>query len=290
MGIKEEIRHSFKEGSTLTKLIYINLGAFVFIGLTITILTLFKVNTSWANYLMLPASIGAFIHTPWTIITYMFLHTGFIHIIFNILMLYWFGKIFLQFFSQRDLVGLYLLGGITGGILYIVSFNVFPFFADAVQGSHLLGASAAVMAIIVAVAVNSPNYLIRLLFLGEVKLKWIAIAAVLISLLNMTSINAGGEIAHLGGAIAGYLFAVSHKKGKNITLWINQLLDKSVNLFRRKPKLKVTHQRPVTDEEYNLRKKKENDNIDRILDKIKKGGYESLTKEEKQDLFKASRK
>jgi membrane associated rhomboid family serine protease len=290
MGIKEEIKYSFKEGSTLTKLIYVNLGVFVLIGLTIAILTLFRINTSWVNYLMLPASFDTFIRTPWTIITYMFLHTGFIHIIFNILMLYWFGKIFLQFFSQRDLVGLYLIGGVGGGILYIVSYNIFPFFAESIGHSYLLGASASVMAIIVAVAATSPNYPIRLLFFGEIRLKWIALVAVLVSLLNITSTNAGGEIAHLGGAIVGYLFSVSYKKGTNITTWLNRLLDKLVNLFKKKSKLKITHQRPMTDEDYNLQKKRENDNIDRILEKIKKGGYESLTKEEKQDLFKASRK
>ncbi|MDR1729359.1 MAG: rhomboid family intramembrane serine protease [Prevotellaceae bacterium] len=290
MSIKDEIQHSFKEGTTLTKLIYINLGVFLVIGLAATILELFKINPEWTNVVMLPADLTTLLHTPWTIISYMFAHTGFIHLLFNILMLYWFGKLFLSFFSQKDLVGLYLIGGISGGIFYILSYHIFPLFADKIHGSYLLGASASVLSIIVAVAVTAPDYPVRLLFFGEVRLKWIAIIGVILSLLNVSSSNAGGEIAHLGGAVAGYLFAASYKKGSNITAWINRILDKFFDLFKRKPKLKITHQRPANDHEYNLRKKQENDNIDRILEKIKRGGYESLSKEEKQDLFRASQK
>ena len=290
MSIKEDIHNSFKEGTTLTKLIYINLGVFLVIGLAAGILQLFNISSEWTHFLMLPADPGMLLHTPWTIVTYMFSHTGFIHILFNVLMLYWFGKLFLEFFSQRDLVGLYLIGGISGGIFYILAYHVFPLFAGKIAGSYLLGASASVLGIIVAVAVTAPNHPIRLLFIGEIHLKWLAVAGVVISLLNVSSSNAGGEIAHLGGAFAGYIFAVRYKKGNNITTWINRILDKLTDLFRKKPKLRVTHQRPITDQEYNLKKKQENDSIDRILEKIKKGGYESLSKEEKQALFRASQK
>ncbi len=290
MGIKEDIHNSFKEGTTLTKLIYINLGVFLVIGLAASILELFKINPDWTNFFMLPADLTRLLHTPWTIVSYMFAHTGFIHLLFNVLMLYWFGRLFLSFFSQKDLVGLYLIGGVFGGVFYILAYHTFPLFADKIHGSYLLGASASVLSIIVAVAVTAPDYPIRLLFFGEVRLKWIAIIGVLLSLLNVSSSNAGGEIAHLGGAVAGYIFAANYKKGNNITAWINRMLDKLVDLFKRKPKLKVTHQRPMNDQEYNLRKKQENDNIDRILEKIKRGGYESLSKEEKQDLFRASQR
>ena len=290
MGIKEEIRKSFKEGTTLTKLIYINLGLFIIVGLTAAIMQLFNIDSEWTKLLMLPAGIKTLSHTPWTIISYMFFHKGFIHLLFNVLMLYWFGKIFIEFFSQKDLVGLYIIGGITGGIFYILAYHTFPFFAEKIVGSYLLGASASVLAVIVAVAVTAPDYPVRLVLIGEIRLKWIAVAGVVISLLNVASSNAGGEIAHLGGAFAGYIFAIKYKKGSNITAWINILLDKSIDLFRKKPTLRVTHQRPVTDQEYNLKKKQENDNIDRILDKIKKGGYESLSKEEKQELFRVSQK
>ena len=290
MGIKEEIRDSFREGTTLTKLIYINLGVFVAVSLIVVVLTLFNVSSDWTRLLMLPASPGMLLQTPWTIISYMFFHEGFIHILFNILMLYWFGKIFLQFFSQKDLVGLYLISGIAGGILYMLAYNMFPLFSDKIAGSYLLGASASVLGILVAVAVTAPNNSIRLVLIGEIRLKWIAVAGIIISLLNVASSNAGGEIAHLGGALAGYIFAAQHRKGNNITIRLNRLLDAFVNFFKRKSTLKITHQRPISDREYNFRKKQENDNIDRILEKIKIGGYESLSKEEKQTLFRFSQK
>ena len=295
MDIKEEIHNSFKEGTTLTKLIYINLGVFLVVGLIASILTLFKVDPGWTRLLMLPADFQALLNTPWTIISYMFSHTGFIHLLFNVLMLFWFGKFFMELFSQRDLVGLYLIAGVAGGIFYLLAYHTFPFFEEKIAGSYLLGASASVLGIIVAVAVTAPNYPVRFLplrflFMGEIRLKWIAVGGVIISLLNVASSNAGGEIAHLGGAFAGYVFAVTYKKGINITTWVNTLLDVLVDLFRKKPELKVTHRRPMTDQEYNLKKKQENDNIDRILEKIKKGGYESLSKEEKQELFRVSQK
>jgi membrane associated rhomboid family serine protease len=290
MGIKEEIRDSFKEGTTLTKLIYINLGVFLVVGLFASILTLFNIDSGWTHFLMLPADLQTLWYTPWTIISYMFSHTGFIHLLFNVLMLYWFGKIFMGFFSQKDLVGLYLIAGIAGGIFYLLAYHTFPFFEEKITGSYLLGASASVLGIIVAVAVTAPNYSIRLILIGEIRLKWIALAGVVISLLNVASSNAGGEIAHLGGAFAGYIFAVRYQKGSNITAWLNRFLDNLVDLFRKKPELKVTHRRSMTDQEYNLKKKQENDNIDRILDKIKKGGYESLSKEEKQELVRVSQK
>ena len=290
MGIKEEIGKSFREGTTLTKLIYINLGVFVLIGLTSSILGLFNVPTEWTHLLMLPAGFEAWLQTPWTIITYMFFHTGFIHILFNVLMLFWFGRIFLQFFSQKDLVGLYIMGGIAGGALYMISYYIFPVFSGQLGNSFLLGASASIMAIMIGMAVTAPNYSVQLVFIGKIPLKWIAVVSVILSLLNVASVNAGGEISHLGGAFAGYVFAAQHRKGHNITSGLNRFLDAIVNLFKRKPKLKVTHQRPLSDKEYNFRKKQENDAIDRILEKIKKGGYESLSKEEKQTLFQFSQK
>ncbi len=291
MGIKDEIQHSFKEGTTLTKLIYINLGIFLLVGLPAAILGLFNISPDWTDYLKLPSNLVVLLHTPWTFISYMFFHLDPIHLLVNVLMLYWFGRIFLLFFSQKDLVGMYLVGGILGGVFFILASHTLPLFTNGIVRDYvLLGASASVQSLIVAAAVTSPNYPVHLLFFGTVRLKWIAIVGVLISLLSVSGGNAGGMIAHLGGAFAGYIFAVNYKKGKNITAWINRLLDKIVDLFRRKPTLRVTYQRPVSDQDYNLKRKQENDNIDRILEKIKKGGYESLSKEEKQDLARASQR
>jgi membrane associated rhomboid family serine protease len=286
--IKEELIESFKNGTTLTKLIYINLGVFLVISIAQALLGLFNVNTEWVDSLMLPAQVSTFAHRPWSILSYMFFHKSFIHILFNLLMLYWFGKLFLQYCSQHDLVGLYILGGIAGGATYIIAFNLLPKFAPVIGLSLLLGASASVMAITIATAVFAPNQTMRLVLIGDVKIKWIALVSVLISLMQINAENAGGELAHIGGAVAGYIFAIEYKKGKNITDWINKILHRIANLIHgagRKPKMKVSYTTRENDQEYNYRKKQENDDIDKILDKIKSSGYESLNDDEKGKLF-----
>ena len=286
--IKEELIESFKNGTTLTKLIYINLGVFLVISIAQALLGLFNVNTEWVDSLMLPAQVSTFAHRPWSILTYMFFHKSFIHILFNLLMLYWFGKLFLQYCSQHDLVGLYILGGIAGGATYIIAFNLLPKFAPVIGLSLLLGASASVMAITIATAVFAPNQTMRLVLIGDVKIKWIALVSVLISLMQINAENAGGELAHIGGAVAGYIFAIEYKKGKNITDWINKILHRIANLIHgagRKPKMKVSYTTRENDQEYNYRKKQEDEEIDRILDKVKSSGYESLNDDEKGKLF-----
>jgi membrane associated rhomboid family serine protease len=155
------------------------------------------------TYIEMPAAWNTLWHRPWSIITYMFLHLDLFHVLFNMLCLYWFGKLFLNFFSQKQLVGLYLLGGLGGALLYFVAYNSFPYFASQVNQSYLLGASASIMAIILAVATKSPNYTIRLLLIGDIRMKYFAGITVLISVLSVAGENAGGEFAHLGGAGSG---------------------------------------------------------------------------------------
>lgn len=285
--IKEELIESFKHGTTLTKLIYINLGVFLVVNLAIAILSLFNIDAQWLDKLMLPAHVGTLLYQPWSIITYMFLHTDFVHILCNLLMLYWFGKLFLQHCTQHDLVGVYILGGIAGGATYIVAYNLFPRFENQLIFAQLLGASAAVMAITIATAVFAPNQTVRLFFFGDVKIKWIALISVAISILQIKAENAGGELSHIGGAVAGYIFAAKYKKGVNITTWINNILHRTVNLFKgagRKPKMRVSYTKE-NDQEFNYRKRQEDEEIDKILDKIKSSGYESLNDDEKGKLF-----
>ena len=225
------------------------------------------------------------------------MHAGFLHILFNMLWLYWFGALFLYFFSGKHLRGLYIVGGICGGLLYMISYNVFPYFRPMTAYSTMVGASASVLAIVVATAYREPNYPVRLLFFGNVRLKYLALIVVLTDLLFITSSNAGGHIAHLGGALAGLWFAASLNKGKDITSWVNKALDAIAALFnaktwKRKPKMKVHYGNNTrqNDYDYNARKKAQSDEIDRILDKLKKSGYESLTTEEKKSLFDASKR
>ena len=227
--------------------------------------------------------------------TYMFLHAGALHLLFNMLWLYWFGQLFLSFFSARHLRGLYILGGLSGGLLYMLAYNVFPYFSPYVNASWLLGASASVLAIVVATAVREPEYRVNFMFIGAVRLKYVALFAVVMDLLFVTSGNGGGHIAHLGGALAGWCFAASLRKGTDVTKWINQVFDVLSGGIRlkpspKKPKMKAEKGGRTADYDYNARKKQQSEEIDRILDKLKKSGYASLTNEEKKRLFDASKR
>ena len=291
------IKEIFLRGTSLMRLIYINVGMFVLIKVVTLFLILFKIDTTLiTTYLELPSNLTTLIYQPWSAITYMFLHTDVMHIFFNMISLYWFGRIALERLSQKQLVGLYILGGLSGAAMYVLSYNLFPYFSVAVHNSYLLGASGAVVAICVAAATLQPNYPIRLMFIGEVKLIWVAIGMVAISVFGITGNNAGGEFAHIGGAIWGYFYAKAWMKGKDYSQLVTSVINWFTNTFKRTPKIKVkqggkqTASRVKTDAEYNREKRANEAAIDAILDKIKQRGYESLTADEKRELFDRSKK
>ncbi len=296
--ILTDLKEKFNKGSVALQLIFINVGVFVIVTFVNIFLQLFNRSAGGIfELLALPASFQRFIVQPWSIITYMFMHADLMHILFNMLWLFWFGQLFLYFFSAKHLRGLYILGGICGGILYMVAFNIFPYFHSQLYFATMVGASASVLAIVVATAYREPNYQIRLLLFGNVRLKYLALVVVITDLLFVTSSNAGGHIAHLGGALAGLWFAASLKKGTDITAWINKILDGIQSLFHRNPNKKRKAKMKVhysddrqKDYDYNANKKAQSEEIDRILDKLKKSGYGSLTAEEKKSLFDASKK
>ncbi len=240
--------------------------------------------------LEVPSSLHALALRPWTIFTYMFAHYDVWHILFNMLWLYWFGQLFLYFFTPRQFVGVYILGGLSGAFLFILAYNIFPYFASIAENSSLMGASASVMAIVFAVAFYKRDYEISLFLIGRIKLIYLALFTVLLDLIMLTSSNAGGHIAHIGGALFGIYFANRMQRGHDKTVWLNRILDKIANLFKPRPKMKVTYRRNETDLEYNTRKRDESEEVDRILDKLKKSGYDSLTTEERKKLFDASKK
>ena len=306
MAIWDEIKNSFKRGTILTKLIYINLIVFLAVNIAYVFYALFNTQAdstgdlrpyfmeNWISYLMVPASLSHLILKPWTLVTYMFLHFSFLHILFNLLWLYVFGRIFLQYLTEKQLLSTYILGGLTGAFLFILSYNVFPGLKSSVDSAEMLGASAGVMAVAMAISFYTPNYTIYLFFLGPVKLKYIAIFFIITDILQIASYNAGGHIAHLGGVIYAYFFILQLQKGKDMGYGFNRLIDNIVTFFSgRRKRMKVTHKKSVkdmTDMEYNRRKAKTQEEIDRILDKIAKSGYDSLTKKEKETLFKMSGK
>ena len=290
MNIIDNIKLTFKQGSSLTKLIYINASVFVLLKLTLILLLLFNISGSIIlSYLAIPASLTQLVYRLWTPLTYMFLHEGFLHIFFNMFTLFWFGKIFLMYFSEKQLTGLYLIGGLLAALVYVIAYNIFPYYALTLNQSILLGASGSIMAIILATAFRAPDMELQLLFLGNIKLKYIAIFFVLTSLFGITSTNGGGELAHLGGALAGYLFFVSLRQGTDLTKGVSRILDTVSNLFGpRKLKIKPNPNRrnsTLSDAEFNMNKARKMAEIDRILDKIKTSGYESLSTEEKKRLF-----
>lgn len=290
-GIFTNLKRTFQSGNILAKLIYINIGLFVVIRLASVLFMLFNIgNTSFLQYLQMPSSPELLLYRPWTIITYMFTHFDFLHILFNMLWLYWFGGLFLNFFSERQLGGLYVLGGIAGAIFFMIAYNIFPYFQTVAATSYLMGASASVMAIVFAVSFYRKDLEINLLLIGRVRLIYLAIFTLVIDFMAITSDNAGGHIAHIGGALFGIWFASRIRVGKDLTAPMNRVIDWVVNLGKPKPRMHVTYKRSETDYEYNARKHQESVDIDAILDKLKRSGYESLSADEKKKLFDASKK
>ena len=294
-SIWEGIKNSFKEGSNLSKLIYINLGVFLLVKLAAVFTFLFGFAPSEGNFILnwltLPADTSELLYRPWTVFTYMFLHEGFLHILFNMLWLYWFGRIFLSFLDQKKFLSVYLIGGLTGAAVFVFAFNLFPVFQENLAFSVALGASASVMAVVFATVSYSPNYIVNLVFLGSVKIKYIALFFVLTDIIQLPQGNAGGHLAHLGGAFYGWLFISQLRKGKDISSGFNQMMDVVFSWFKLKKKMKVSYKRKRTgdDKAYNKAKKQNQENLNVILEKISKSGYDSLSKEEKEILFKSSK-
>ncbi|UCH13098.1 MAG: rhomboid family intramembrane serine protease [Bacteroidales bacterium] len=306
MALTDEIRQSFKRGSILTKLIYINLGIFLAINILYILYILINpagisrielnayFQTKFLTYLMVPANISKLIIKPWTLFTYMFLHFNFLHILFNLIWLFLFGRIFLKYLNEKQLLSTYILGGLSGAFLFIFFYNVFPGLIPYAEQSEMLGASAGVMAIAMGICFYVPNFAVYVPLIGPVKLKYIAVFFIITDILQIASYNAGGHIAHLGGVIYGYFFVQQYRKGKDLGKGLNSILDSIASLFRiRKKRMKVSYKRSakdMTDMEYNRSKAQTQEEVDRILDKIAKSGYDSLTKSEKETLFKMSNK
>ncbi|MFT5641694.1 MAG: membrane associated rhomboid family serine protease [Cyclobacteriaceae bacterium] len=300
-GILDDFKNAWnRPNNALIQIIMINL--IMFVGLIV--LKVFLVISGYENIyqllvskLMLPASVGEFIFQPWSLVTYFFTHEGFFHVIFNMLFLYWFGQIINEFLGQKKVMALYVLGGLAGGLFYMLMYNVVPFFQDRAAGSLMLGASAGVYAIVVGAATFMPNYTLNLILLGPVKIKYIALFYVLLSFSQTIGNNAGGELAHMAGAGLGFLYITQMRAGNDIGAWVISLIYWVKSFFSHQPKIKVTHRSAPRQKATATNSKgtsadihTEQDAIDAILDKISHSGYDSLSKEEKQKLFNASKK
>ena len=295
----EDFKSKLRNGNPITRLILINVVVFIFVSIFRIISFLsgesgifLAIEDFIKNNLALPLSFNGLIYKPWTLITYMFTHFSLMHIFWNLITLYWFGELFINYTSTKKLIPLYLLGGIVGGLITIILFTIVPPF-QAYLGAPMIGASAGVTAIIVATATLIPNVNMNMMFIGPVKLLYVALFVIFIDVLSVASYsNVGGNLSHLGGALMGFIFIVQYKKGIDFSKGITNFFDWLSGLFKAGPKskMKVAYKRKVSDEEYNYNKKTEQEIIDKILDKISKSGYESLSKSEKEILFKASGK
>ncbi|MFT5103450.1 MAG: membrane associated rhomboid family serine protease [Candidatus Latescibacterota bacterium] len=280
--------YQYKTANIVVKIIAINALLFLVVRLASFFLNVLPGDvTSW---LVLPEEIGDFITQPWSIITYSFLHFRFFHLLFNMYILYWFGRIVLNLFNAKRFLTIYLLGAICGGLLYMLAYNLFPVFMK--TNGVLLGASAAVRAIMIFIAAHSPNTEVMMIK-WRIKLWHIGVAVVLLDVIQLpVSGNPGGLIAHLGGALFGYVYAMQLAKGNDIGKWFENLVAWFQEIFtpRKSKPLKTVYRREASkksvkkDETSNHQKK-----VDGILDKIGKSGYDSLTKLEKDFLFKAGK-
>lgn len=297
----EEFKHAFnKPNNGHVQLIIINVVVFL-------VLVTLRVFSEWFGFqdffasifkhFSIPDSFSEFIKRPWTIITYFFTHSlgDLMHILFNMLTLYWFGKLFVEYLGSDKLISLYVLGGITGALIYLSAYNLIPNppeFLRLSSGGGMVGASGAIFAVMVGAATLLPDYSFYLLFFGPVKIKYIAAFFIVVSFIGTTGSNAGGNIAHLGGALMGFVYIKQLQAGVNWGSWITAVLDFFRNLAKPRAKVKVTYRKtePAKAKSSSAASKASQAEIDSILDKISDKGYESLTKDEKEKLFNASKK
>lgn len=287
--IWEDFKLQYKMGGIIERLIFWNIILFVVPYVLQALLSLFMIPFDFLKFVSVTSNPADLLWKPWSIITYGFFHNGFLHILMNLIVLNFSGRIFLTFFSSKQLFGVYILGSIFGAILFILSYWVFPRFSN--MFSPMVGASAAVNAILFAAVAYQPMYSVRLLLIGTVKLWHIAAVFFILDLIRLTGSNAGGHLAHVGGAIFGVFFMNQLRKGLDVTRWINGFLTYVNGIFSAQPKSKIKTVHRTT-QKYTATAPKaqpsdKQKKIDVILDKISASGYDSLTKEEKEFLFKA---
>ncbi len=297
----DEFKNAFsKPRNAHVQLIIINVVVFVVFAILMVFSTFLKGDNFFTiihNQFQIPASFTEFLTRPWTIITYAFMHdlNGIMHIVFNMLVLYWFGRLFVEYLGSDKLIAVYVLGAISGAIAFLLAYNTIPVFVEqvATNGGGMVGASAAVDAVVVAAATLLPNYTFHLLLLGPVRIKYIAMVTVFLSFLGTVGSNAGGNFAHLGGALIGFIYIKQLQAGVNWGAWVTATLDWIRSLFESQPKVKVSYRKadePQAKATSTSKVKASQEEIDAILDKISDHGYDSLSKTEKEKLFNASKK
>lgn len=297
----DDLKRQWASGNMLTRLIFANVGVFTLV-MTLRLLAQVGVlDAAWSNGVFGLATswdVAVLMYRPWSVFTHMFVHVDVWHLVVNMAWLYWMGRLFMVQFGARRLLSTYCVGGLAGFALFVLAANAAPVFQ---QSTFAYGASAAVMAIMAATATAQPNYTVRLFLLGAIPLKYLAIGWVLLDYFALgNGANAGGNLAHLGGAAFGYLMIKQSQAGRDWIGWFERLLDAVMGLVQggsipsprkktRFRKVKDTRTTRVkSDEEFNREKREQADRMDAILDKVSKHGYDNLTADEKEFLFRQS--
>lgn len=291
INLIRDFKNHFNGNDVLYRLVILNTAVFILMNLISLLCFLFGLDFSFddllKNYFGLHAGFGEFIFKPWTIFTYMFLHADIFHILFNMLFLFWTGKLFSEYLGKEKLNATFLLGGMFGGLLYMIAYLLFPVFKNHDQ-ALLIGASAGVLAVFFSIATLLPNYTTQLIIIGNIKLKFLAVIMFLIYAFSIQGDNAGGQIAHIGGALFGFISIKLLQSGTDITRWFTMLFSRG---SRSRKNMKVVYRSNENADEIYLEKQKmTQENLDRILDKINRSGFDSLTAAEKEFLYKASGK
>lgn len=288
-SIIDDLKRQYKFGGIAQRLIYLNIACFLVSYVIFGLLRFVNIDIDFLHYVSLSSNPKDLLWKPWSIISYSFFHSDFFHIFFNLIILNFSSQLFLTFFNQKQLLGLYILSAIFSGVVFVFSFYLMNII------SPIVGASAAIMAILVATTTYQPLMNLRLLIIGNVKLWHVTVVILLIDLMQIQSENSGGHIAHLAGAFFGFIFIKLLENGTDLSKIVSNLLDFFVNLFKKSPTkpFKTVHknykkptEKPVS---RIVTKDKTQQQIDEILDKISRSGYDCLTKEEKEFLFKAGK-
>ena len=288
-SIIDDLKSQYKFGGITQKLIYLNIGCFLVSYVIFGLLRFVNIDIDFLHYVSLSSNLMDLLWKPWSVISYSFFHSGFFHIFFNLIVLNFSSQLFLTFFNQKQLLGLYLLAAVFSGLIFVFSFYLMNIV------SPIVGASGAIMAILVATATYQPLMNLRLLIIGNVKLWHVTVVILLIDLMQIQSENSGGHIAHLAGAFFGFIFIKLLQNGTDLSKIVSNLLDFFVNLFTKSPSTPFTkvhrnYKKPIVNEPSKIiTKDKTQQQIDEILDKISRSGYDCLTKEEKEFLFKAGK-
>ena len=289
MNIIDDLKLQYKIGGIVTRLIFWNAALFVLPWLLFALLSLLGINIDYIHYVSLSSNPAHLLWKPWSLLSYAFFHSGIMHIIFNMIVLNFAGRLFMTYFTSKQLLGLYVLSAIFAGISYILVFYVLNINAP------IVGASAAIMAILVATTTYHPLMDLRLLIIGNVKLWHITAVIVIVDLMQLRSENMGGHISHLSGAFFGFIFIKLLQNGTDLSTVVTRIIDFFANLFKKNTstpfkKVHKNYSKPLEKSVSKIvAKDKSQQQIDEILDKISQSGYDSLTKEEKEFLFKVGK-